>query len=204
MLHLCLATAISATVANALLFHEQCLACIVPRLLTKIPLLEMPERAKLFAFACMLTLIVKVLASSISESFGRRISECLYFSRASRIHISLCISLAQADHHPPRLLAVIACILSECTWHRTITLCFSKCLATVASAIVFCKSIDSTNSQSIAVAATLFSLYSATSLDQKTTVGNAGAGKMVCIACMLTPIVNLFWQASSQSLLGGV
>ena len=78
---------------------------------------------------------------------------------------------------------VIACILSECTWHRTITLCFSKCLATVASAIVFCKSIDSTNSQSIAVAATLFSLYSATSLDQKTTVGNAGAGKIVCI-CM--------------------
>ena len=74
-LQLYFAKAVSAPFAKALPLHQHCVVCIVPRLLIKRLLLEMPERAKLFAFACMLTLIVKVLASSISESFGRRISE---------------------------------------------------------------------------------------------------------------------------------
>ena len=48
----------SATFANALPLHKHHVVFVVPRLLIKRLLLEMPERAKMFAFACMLTLIV--------------------------------------------------------------------------------------------------------------------------------------------------
>ena len=110
-----------------------------------------------------------------AHEFNRSI--CTVVARLGFVYIYTCCIIAKVEW------LVIACILSECTWHRTIILCFSKCLATVGSATVFCKSIVSTIRQSIAVASTLCSLYSATSLDQKTTVGNAGAGKIVCI-CM--------------------
>ena len=56
-LQLYFANALSATIANALPLHKHCVVLIVPRFLIKRLLLEMPERAKLFAFACMLTLI---------------------------------------------------------------------------------------------------------------------------------------------------
>ena len=41
-----------------MLLHEVLVVLIVPRFLIKRLLLEMPERAKMFALACMLTLIV--------------------------------------------------------------------------------------------------------------------------------------------------
>ena len=57
-LQLYFANAFSAPFANAVLLHKVLVVLIVPRLLIKRLLLEMPERAKMFAFACMLTLIV--------------------------------------------------------------------------------------------------------------------------------------------------
>ena len=56
-LQLYFANALLATFANAVLLHEQLVVLIVPRLLIKRLLLEMPERAKIVCFACMLTLI---------------------------------------------------------------------------------------------------------------------------------------------------
>ena len=87
---------------------------------------------------------------------------------------------------------------------RLLCLCLSNCLAKVGSTIVFCKRIVSTTRQRFAVAYMSCSLDSATLLDQKTTVGNAGAGKN-CLLCMHAHTnCILFWQASYQSLLGGV
>ena len=57
-LQLYFANVLSALHANALLLHTCHVVFIVPRFWIKRLLLEMPERAKLFAFACMLTLIV--------------------------------------------------------------------------------------------------------------------------------------------------
>ena len=87
---------------------------------------------------------------------------------------------------------------------RLLCLCLSNCLAKVGSTIVFCKRIVSTTRQRFAVAYMSCSLDSATLLDQKTTVGNAGAGKNVCICMHAHTNCKLFWQASYQSLLGGV
>ena len=86
---------------------------------------------------------------------------------------------------------------------RLLCLCLSNCLAKVDSTTVFCKRIVSTTRQRFAVAYMSCSLDSATLLDQKTTVGNAGAGKNVCFACMLTLIaycfgklhIRVFWAA---------
>ena len=72
--------ALTAPIAKALPLQQHCLVCIVPRLWIKRLLLEMPERAKLFALHACSHYCNNPLASSISESFGRRISECLYFS----------------------------------------------------------------------------------------------------------------------------
>ena len=53
MMQLYFANVSSATIANALPLHKHCLVFVVPRFLIKRLLLEMPERAKLFALhAC--------------------------------------------------------------------------------------------------------------------------------------------------------
>ena len=127
------------------------------------------------------------------------------FSRASRVHIRLCISFAQSWPPPtPPPGGYCMHFYQSAFGTRLLCLCLSNCLAKVDFTIVFCKRIVSTIRQRFAVAYMSCSLDSATLLDQKTTVGNAGAGKN-CLLCMHAHTnCILFWQASYQSLLGGV
>ena len=76
-LQLYFAKASSATIANALPLQQHCLVFVVPRFLIKRLLLEMPERAKLFALhAC--SHYNNPLARSITEYFERCISESYF------------------------------------------------------------------------------------------------------------------------------
>ena len=63
------ANAFSAPHAKAVLLHRSLVVLLVPRPQIKNLLLEMPERAKMFASACMLTLIVNCFGKLHSREF---------------------------------------------------------------------------------------------------------------------------------------
>ena len=128
------------------------------------------------------------------------------FSRASRVHIRLCISFAQSWPPPtPPPGGYCMHFLSECIWHLTI-LCFSNsnclapCLATMLQHQQLCYQHHTANAL---LFNSQFSQDSAAPLDQKNFLWKCRSGQN-CLHCMHAHTRTILWQAPYQSFLSGV